>query len=115
MADSLFFHARKTVRAGGQGFGVFHDRFQATYRTRGRGPGKRWGSQLRRPICRAGYEAAAFRLHLEPHDAMGYKCGRGLHVSTMWVRTNDGARTNETFEVAFRPRIPIPHGVHENW
>ena len=55
----------------------------------------------------------ALRLHLEPHDAVGDRAGRGLHLSAMRVRSGHGARTDATVEGALRRRNSVPHGILE--
>ena len=58
-------------------------------------------------------QAAAFRLHLESHDALGDEIGRSLHLLAMRLQPRYCARTDAAIARAVREGISVPHGVHE--
>ena len=83
VADSVFLHAHPAIRAGRQDADFFHDRFQPACRTGSRRAGRRRNCYSKRGVSRPQREAAAFRLHLESHHALGDEIGRSLHVLAM--------------------------------
>ena len=64
-------------------------------------------------VSRPQREAAAFRLHLESHHALGDEIGRSLHLLAMRLRSRYCARTDAAIARAVRTGNSISHGVHE--
>ena len=92
VADSVFLYAGEGVRSGGQGADLFPDRVVTARCTGKRGAGGWWRSELFGRLHWTAHASAAFRLHLESHDAVGHERRRGVYLSPVRVSTRTRVR-----------------------